>query len=66
MEGGVLPLLMILLGDEDVSCQVKGLLALGCLIRGYHPALLAFRERGGLGVLCSLLQQRQDQRRLSR
>ncbi|GAB4821321.1 hypothetical protein N2152v2_008367 [Parachlorella kessleri] len=66
MEGGVLPLLLRLLDDEDVSCQVKGLLALGCLIRGYHPALLAFRERGGLGVLCSLLQQRQDQRRLSR
>lgn len=56
LEGGALPLLEGLLSDADSTCQTKALLAVSCLVRGYHPALLAFRNHGGIGTLCTLLQ----------
>lgn len=56
MEGGALPLLVALLADEDATCQTKGLLALSCLIRGCHPALLEFRNHDGAATLCTLLR----------
>jgi hsp70-interacting protein len=55
MDGGAAAALMGLLGDRDLICRTKALLALSALVRHYDPGLEAFRAAGGLGHLLAMI-----------
>lgn len=46
-----------LLDDQAPQCQVKGLLAVSCLVRGHAPALTWFRQKGGPAHLVEMARR---------
>jgi len=62
---GVLPLVMDLTSTTDLGCQVKGWMAISCMIRNFAPASDAFLRSKGLEKLLKVLEQG-DERLLRR
>lgn len=54
-QGGAMPAVWPLLDHADAICQVKALLAVSCMVRGYPPALLWLRQQQGLTKFVGML-----------
>ena len=55
LQGGVLPAVWPLLDHPNITCIIKGLLALSCQVRGHAPSLQWFRDQHGVDKLIKLL-----------
>lgn len=60
MEEGVLPAVWPLLEHPNVTCVIKGLLAVSCQVRGHVPSLQWFRNQRGVEKLTQLLKSASD------
>lgn len=64
LESGLLPKLMNLLSKNDTV--IAGLRAISCLVRNYEPCSDAFIEIGGVECLLGCLQQKNNEKLITR